>query len=81
MVSPNDPFWTFDFDDAYFDSNDDDMESSRCGGDMDVNDYDHNMDVSDCDDDMDIHVNTDSDYDSKEEEFWFVFLLVGEMVA
>ena len=81
MVSPNDPFWTFDFDDAYFDSNDDDMESSRCGGDMDVNDYDHNMDVSDCDDDMNIHVNTDSDYDSKEEKFWIVFPLVGKMVA
>ena len=31
MVSPNDPFWTFDFDDAYFDSDDDDMESSAWG--------------------------------------------------
>ena len=27
MVPPNDPFWTFDFDGAYFDSDDVDMES------------------------------------------------------
>ena len=43
MVSPNDPFWTFDFDNAYFDSDDDDMESSGCGDDMDVSDCDHDM--------------------------------------
>ncbi|KAK9992522.1 hypothetical protein SO802_027507 [Lithocarpus litseifolius] len=72
MVSPNDPFWTFDFDDAYFHSDDDDMDSSGCGDDMDV---------SDCDHDMDIGFNTDSDYDSEEEEFWSVFQLAGEMVA
>nr|POE64599.1 hypothetical protein CFP56_41023 [Quercus suber] len=30
MVSLNDPFWTFDFDDAYFHSDDDDMDSSGC---------------------------------------------------
>ena len=81
MVSPNDPFWTFDFDDAYFDSDDDDMESSGCGDDMDVSDCDHDMDVNDCDDDMEIGVHTDSDYDSEEEEFWIVFPFVGEMVA
>uniref|UniRef100_A0A7N2KQ02 DUF8040 domain-containing protein n=1 Tax=Quercus lobata TaxID=97700 RepID=A0A7N2KQ02_QUELO len=40
----NDPFWTFDFDDAYFDSDDDDMENSGCGDDMDVSDCDHDMD-------------------------------------
>ncbi|KAK9991501.1 hypothetical protein SO802_026486 [Lithocarpus litseifolius] len=72
MVFPNDPFWTFDFDDAYFHSNNDDMNNSGCGDDMEV---------SDCDDDMDIGFNTDSDYDSEEGEFWFVFPLVGEMVA
>ena len=81
MVSLNDPFWNFDFDNAYFHSDDDDMDSSGCGDDMDVNDCDHDMDVSDYDHDMDIGADTDSDYDSKEEEFWFVFLLVGEMVA
>nr|POE54871.1 hypothetical protein CFP56_42040 [Quercus suber]POE69122.1 hypothetical protein CFP56_70691 [Quercus suber] len=72
MVSPNDPFWTFDFDDAYFDSDDDDMESSECGDDMDV---------SDCDHDMDTGADTNSDYDSEEDEFWIVFPLVSEMVA
>ena len=72
MVSPNDPFWTFDFDDNYFDTDDDDMESSKCGDDMDV---------SDCDHDMEIGVDTDSDYDRDEEEFWIVFPFVSEMVA
>ena len=81
MVSPNDPLWTFNFDDAYFDSDDDDMESSGCGDNMDVSDCDHDMDVSDCDDDMKIGVDTDSDYDSEEEEFWIVFPFFGEMVA
>ncbi|KAL0010327.1 hypothetical protein SO802_005435 [Lithocarpus litseifolius] len=81
MVSPNDPFWTFDFDDAYFDSNDDDMESSGCADDIDVSDCDHDMDVSDCDYYMDIGADTDSDYDSEEDEFWIVFPLVSEMVA
>ena len=81
MVSPNDPFWTFNFDDVYFDFDDDDMESSGCSDDMDVSDCDHDMDVSDCDDDMDIGADTDSDYDSEEDEFWIVFPLVGEMVA
>ena len=81
MVSPNDPLWTFDFDDAYFDSDNDDMESSGCGDDMDVNDCDHDIDISDCDHDMDTGVDTDSDYDSEEDEFWIVFPLVGEMAA
>ena len=81
MVSPNDPFWTFNFDDVYFDFDDDDMESSGCGDDMDVSDCDHDMDVSDCDDDMDTGADTDSDYDSEEDEFWIVFPLVGKMVA
>nr|POF09385.1 hypothetical protein CFP56_42419 [Quercus suber] len=81
MVSPNDPFWTLDFDNAYFDSDDDDIESSGCGDDMDVNDSDHDMDVSDYDDDMDIGANTDSDYNSEEEEFWIVFPLISEMMA
>nr|POE93829.1 hypothetical protein CFP56_16143 [Quercus suber] len=72
MVSPNDPFWQLDFDNTYFHFNDDDMDISRCGDDMDV---------SDCDDDMDIGADTDSYYDSKEEEFWFVFPLVGKMVT
>ena len=81
MISPSDPFWTFNFDDAYFDSDDDGMESSGCGDGMDVNECDHEMDVSDCDDDMEIGVDTDSDYDSEEEEFWIVFPLVGEMPA
>nr|POE86831.1 hypothetical protein CFP56_24830 [Quercus suber] len=76
MVSLNDPFWTFDFDNAYFDSNDDGMENSGCGDDMDVSDCDHDMDVSNCDHDMDIDANTDSDYDSEEDEFWIVFPLV-----
>ena len=53
----------------YFDSDDDDMESSRCGDDMDVNDCDHDIDVNDCDDDMDISADTDSNYNSEEEEF------------
>ena len=81
MISPSDPFWTFNFDNAYFDSDDDDMESFGCGDGMDVNECDHEMDVSDCDDDMEIGVDTDSDYDSEEEEFWIVFLLIGEMPA
>ncbi|XP_030945941.1 uncharacterized protein LOC115970448 [Quercus lobata] len=57
------------------------MESSGCGDDMDVIDYDHDMDVSDCDDDMDTGADTDSDYNSDEDEFWIVFPLIGEMVA
>ena len=81
MVSLNILFWQFDFDDAYFHSDDDDMDISGCGDDMDVSDYDDDMDVSDCDDDMDIGADTDLDYDSEEEEFWFVFSLVGKMVA
>ena len=81
MVSTNDPLWTFDFDNAYFDFDDDDMESSGCGDDMDVSDCDHDMDVNDYDDNMEIGVDTDSNYDSEEEEFWIVFPFVGEMVA
>ncbi|KAL0002352.1 hypothetical protein SO802_016133 [Lithocarpus litseifolius] len=48
---------------------------------MDIFGCGDGMDVSNCDDDMDIGVDTDSNYDSKEEEFWFVFPFVGEMVA
>ena len=72
MASPSDPFWSYDFDDAYFNSNDHDMDISSCGDDMDI---------GGCGDDMDIGADTDSNYDSEEEEFWFVFPLVGEMVA
>ena len=39
------------------------------------------MDISDCDDDMTTSADTDSKYDNEEEEFWFVFPLIGEMVA
>lgn len=63
MASSCDPFQLYDFDNAYFDSNSEDM------------------DFSGCDADMDISVDTDLDYDIEEEKFWFVFPLVGEMVA
>ena len=72
MVSPSDPFWQYDFDDAYFNSNNDDM---------DISFSDDDMDISDCDDDMATGADTDSEYDSKEEDFWFVFPLIGEMMA
>ena len=78
MVSPSDPFWQYDFDDAYFNSDDDDMDS---GDDMDTSSSDDDMDISDCDDDMEIGVDIDSDYDSEEEEFWIVFPFFGETVA
>ena len=81
MVSPSDLFWQYDFDDAYFNSNDDDMDSGGCGDDMDTSSSDDDMDISDCDDDMPTGADTDSEYDSEEEEFWFVFPLIGEMVA
>ena len=76
MVSPSDHFWQYDFDDAFFNSDDDDMDSGGCGDDMDTSSSDDDMDISDCDDDM-----TTGLYDSEEEEFWFVFPLIGEMVA
>ena len=81
MVSPSDPFWQYDFDDAYFNSDNDDMDSGGCGDDMDTSSSDDDMDISDCDDDMTTGADTDSEYDSEEEEFWFVFPLIGEMVA
>ena len=37
--------------------------------------------ISDCDDDMTTGADTDLEYDSEEEEFWFVFPLIGKMVA
>ena len=81
MVSPNDPFWQYDFDDAYFYSDNDDMNISGCGDDMDSGFSGDDMDISDCDDDMTTGVDTNSEYDSEEEEFWFVLPLIGEMVA
>ena len=59
MVSPSDPFWQYDFDDAYFKADDDDMDSDGCGDDMDT---------SSSDDDMTTGVDTNSEYDSKEED-------------
>ena len=79
MVSPSDPFWQYDFDDAYFNSDDDDMDSGGCGDDMDTSSNDDDMDISDCNDDMTTSVDTDSEYDSEEEEFWFVFPLNMEL--
>ena len=38
---------------------------------------DDDMDISDCDDDMTTGAVTGSEYDSEEEEFWFVFPLIG----
>ena len=81
MASTSDPFWQYDFDDAYFDSNNKDMDIDSCGDDMDVGGYDADMDLGGCDANMDISVDTDSNYDIEEEEFWFVFSLVGKMVA
>ena len=78
---PSDPFWQYDFDDAYFDSNNDDMDIGGCGDDMDSGFSCDDMDISDCDDDMIIGTNTNSEYDNDEEEFWFVFPLNGEMMA
>ena len=48
------------------------MDSGFSGDDMDISDYD---------DDMTTSADTDSKYDNEEEEFWFVFPLIGEMVA
>ena len=78
MVFPSDPFWQYDFDDAYFNSDNDDMDSGGCGDDMDTSSSDDDMDN---DDDITTGVDTDSEYDREEEEFWFVFPLIGEMVA
>ncbi|KAK9986957.1 hypothetical protein SO802_031908 [Lithocarpus litseifolius] len=71
----------YDFDDAYFNSDDDDMDIGGCGDDMDTSFSDDDMDISDCDDDTTISANTDSEYNSEEEEFWFIFPLIGEIVA
>ena len=65
----------------YFNSDDDDMDSGGCGDDMDTSSSDDDMDISDCDDGMTTGADMDSEYDSEEEEFWFVFPLIGEMVA
>ena len=81
MVSPSDPFWQYDFDNAYFNSDDDDMDIGGFGDDMDTSFNDDDMDISDCDDDMTTGADMDLEYDSEEEEFWFVFPLIGEMVA
>ena len=81
MVSPNDPFWQYDFDDAYFNSDNDDMDIGGFGDDMDTSFNDDDMDISDCDDDMTTGADMDLEYDSEEEEFWFVFPLIGELVA
>ncbi|KAK9987020.1 hypothetical protein SO802_031971 [Lithocarpus litseifolius] len=71
----------YDLEDAYFNSNDDDMDVGGCGDDMDVGGCGDDMDISDCDDDMDTSADTNSEHDSEEEEFWFIFPLIGEMVA
>ena len=57
------------------------MDSGGCGDDMDTSFSDDDMDISDCDDDMTTGADMDSEYDSEEEELWFVFPLIGEMVA
>ena len=64
--------------DAYFNSDNDDMDIGECGNDMDSGFNGDDMDISDCDDDMNTGVDIDSEYDSEEEDFWFVFLLIGE---
>ncbi|XP_030923000.1 uncharacterized protein LOC115949873 [Quercus lobata] len=80
----------YDFDDAYFDSDNDDMDIGGCGDDMNIGGCDDDMDngfncddmdISDYDDDMTIGANTNSEYDSDEEEFWFVFPIIGKMMA
>ena len=68
----------YDFDDAYFTSDDDDMNIGGCGDDMDSGFHGDDMDINDCDDDITSSADTDSKYDSEEEEFWFVFPLIGE---
>ena len=35
MVSLSDPFWQYNFDDAYFNSDNDDMDIGGCGNDLD----------------------------------------------
>ena len=57
------------------------MDVGGCGDDMDSGFSGDDMDISDCDNDMTTSADTDSEYDSEEEEFWFVFPLIGEMVA
>ena len=57
------------------------MDIGGCGDDMDSGFSDDDMDIIDCDDDMTTSVDTDSKYDSEEKEFWFVFPLIGKMVA
>ena len=42
---------------------------------------DDDMNISDCDDDMTTGADMNSEYDSEKEEFWFVFPLIGEIVA
>ena len=79
MVSPNDPFWTFNFDDAYFDL----MMTWRV---LDGVMIWMSMTVIITWMSMTVIMtctgaDTDSDYDSKEEKFWIVFPLVGKMVA
>ena len=64
----------------FFNSDDDDMDIGGCDDDMDTSFNDDDMDISDCDDDMTTGADIDSEYDS-EEEFWFIFPLIGEMVA
>ena len=64
----------------FFNFDDDDMDIGGCDDDMDTSFSDDDMDISDCDDDMTTGADIDSEYDS-EEEFWFVFPLIGEMVA
>ena len=78
---PSDSFWQYDCDDAYFNSDDDDMDIGGCGDYKDNGFNRDDMDISNCDDDMNTGAETNSEHDSEKEEFWFVFLLIGEMVA
>ena len=45
------------------------MDSGGCGDDMDTSFNDDDMDISDSDDDVTTGADTDSEYDSEEEEF------------
>ena len=45
------------------------MDIGGCGDDMETSFNDDDMDISDCDNDMTTGADTDSEYDSKEEEF------------
>ncbi|KAK9996523.1 hypothetical protein SO802_021209 [Lithocarpus litseifolius] len=69
----------YDFDDAYFNSNDDDIDIKGCDFDDEYMNLDYDIHYgSEIDYDL---LDTSSDYDIEEEEFLFVFLVVGEMAT